>query len=195
MRGKSWPYWNDWKFIFGKDESVTAVEKNFQERGIIADIDSSSDYQVFIGDIFAIQFTNSLLDTLSIRIGYDMDLDIARQEIFRHLDNMAELSDAQRYDLCDIIRKENSLLEIFIWLPVMKETWLCHPSHGEGIPCLIRPHRASQSNAYLSLCKISDSVSRMKWLGSTVPSQSFMIFSLIMVSHDSESRAGVQLAM
>ncbi|KAL1553434.1 hypothetical protein AAHA92_14112 [Salvia divinorum] len=178
MREKSWPYWNDWKYIFGKDrasggasEWVTQVEKNVQQEDIIADNDGSGDYHVFLDDILAeehVHFTggseagehsssntqkepfvakkasrnrkgtdegegllkllgklhaetNARLDTLSTRIGYDMDLGKARQEIFRHLDNMPGLSAAQRYDICDIIGKENSRLEIFMGLPDVKK--------------------------------------------------------------------------
>ncbi|KAL1568693.1 hypothetical protein AAHA92_00276 [Salvia divinorum] len=65
--------------------------------------------------------TNARLDTLSTHIGYKMDLGKARQEIFRHLDNISGLSDAQKYDICDIIGKENSRLEIFMGLPDMKK--------------------------------------------------------------------------
>ncbi|XP_047950907.1 uncharacterized protein LOC125196435 isoform X2 [Salvia hispanica] len=61
--------------------------------------------------------TKARLDTLAVRIGYEMDLGTARKEIFRHLGNIPDLTEAQRYDLCDIIGKENSRLEIFIGLP------------------------------------------------------------------------------
>lgn len=155
---------------------MTAVEKNVQEEGIGADVDSSGDYHVLMDDIYGEEpfqsvggaepdenststnhkepptrnpllkkkgsckrkqtdegdgllklleklhnETNSRLDTLSTRIGYDIDLGKARQEIFRHMDMMSELSDAQRYDLCDIIGKENFRLEIFMGLPDVKK--------------------------------------------------------------------------
>ncbi|KAG6384851.1 hypothetical protein SASPL_113449 [Salvia splendens] len=61
--------------------------------------------------------TNARLDKLTARIGYEIDLGQARKEIFRHLGNIPELTESQRYDLCDIIGKENSRLEIFTGLP------------------------------------------------------------------------------
>lgn len=61
--------------------------------------------------------TNARLDTLAARIGYEMDLGTARKEIFRHMGNIPELTEDQRYDLCDIIGKENTRLEIFTGLP------------------------------------------------------------------------------
>ncbi|KAG6437035.1 hypothetical protein SASPL_101942 [Salvia splendens] len=60
---------------------------------------------------------NARLDKLTARIGYEIDLGQARKEIFRHLGNIPELTESQRYDLCDIIGKENSRLEIFTGLP------------------------------------------------------------------------------
>ncbi|XP_041990129.1 uncharacterized protein LOC121741440 [Salvia splendens] len=61
--------------------------------------------------------TNSRLETLSKRIGYEMDLGKARQNVFKELGNILALSEDQRYDLCDIIGKDNSRLEIFMGLP------------------------------------------------------------------------------
>ncbi|KAG6389220.1 hypothetical protein SASPL_150682 [Salvia splendens] len=48
--------------------------------------------------------TNARLDKLTARIGYEIDLGQARKEIFRHLGNIPELTESQRYDLCYIIR-------------------------------------------------------------------------------------------
>ncbi|KAG6433865.1 hypothetical protein SASPL_105484 [Salvia splendens] len=178
MRWKSWPYWNDWKYIFGKDrasgggaEGVSEADKNFVQEELAGDAEGYGDYHVFLDEILSDEpfhptvaaepgegstsrsqqenpppkkcsrkrkgsdegdgllkllsklhaETNSRLDTLSSRIGYDMDLGKARKEIFRHLDNMPELSDAQKYDVCDIIGKENSRLEIFMGLPDAKK--------------------------------------------------------------------------
>ncbi|KAG6421423.1 hypothetical protein SASPL_117975 [Salvia splendens] len=52
--------------------------------------------------------TSARLETLALRIGYEMDLGKARAEIFGHLGNIPELTENERYDLCDIIGKENS---------------------------------------------------------------------------------------
>ena len=68
-----------------------------------------------LGKMFA--NTSARLDTLAARIGYEMDLVKARQEIFRHLGNIPELTENESYDLCDIIGKESSRLEIFTGLP------------------------------------------------------------------------------
>ena len=65
--------------------------------------------------------TNARLDTLAARIGFDMDLDKAKKEIFRHLNNILWLSKEQQYDLYNIIGKKNSRLEIFMGLPNFKK--------------------------------------------------------------------------
>ena len=69
--------------------------------------------------------TNARLDTLSARIGYEMDLGKFRQAIFSHLENIPELTESQRYDLCDIIGKENSRLEIFTVLTLRNQAMSC----------------------------------------------------------------------
>ena len=52
--------------------------------------------------------TNARLDTLSARIGYEMDLGKAQKEIFSYLGNIPDMTKTERYDLCDIIGKENA---------------------------------------------------------------------------------------
>lgn len=59
--------------------------------------------------------TNSRLETLSMRIGYEMDLGKARQNVFNQLGSMPSLSEELRY--CEILGKDNSRLEIFMGLP------------------------------------------------------------------------------
>ncbi|KAL1544643.1 hypothetical protein AAHA92_21465 [Salvia divinorum] len=154
MRTKSWPLWNDWKIIFGKDranggtsEGAGQAVKNSSPDEPITSIGESSDYhpsfEDFLGyeqvqatfgngvvddssaqsgqnananlqvpknikrkrkcsedDTGLIELqgklhaeTNDHLDTLSARIGYKMDLGKARQEIFRHLGNIPELTE------------------------------------------------------------------------------------------------------
>ncbi|KAG6393029.1 hypothetical protein SASPL_147259 [Salvia splendens] len=100
----------------GASEGVSEADKNFMQEELTGDEDGYDQLSSGYTPILIWIHTNSRLDTQSSRIGYDMDLGKARQEIFRHLDNMSELSDAQKYDVCDIIRKENSRLEIVMGL-------------------------------------------------------------------------------
>ncbi|KAG6434258.1 hypothetical protein SASPL_105882 [Salvia splendens] len=78
---------------------------------------SDDDYALLnlLGNLHA--ETNARLDKLTARIGYEIDLGQAWKEIIRHLGNIPELTESQCYDLCDIIGKENSRLEIFTGLP------------------------------------------------------------------------------
>ncbi|KAG6434005.1 hypothetical protein SASPL_105624 [Salvia splendens] len=179
MRTKSWPFWDDWKVIFGKDratgqnaEGVAEAAKNSSPDEPVTDIgESTADYHPSFDDFIGYEQvhatfgnnvvddssahsgqntngpppappkhkrkrkvsddesgivemlgkmhseTNARLDTLAARIGYEMDLGKARKEIFRHLCDIPELTEIERYDLCDIIGKENSRLEIFTGLP------------------------------------------------------------------------------
>ncbi|XP_047983169.1 uncharacterized protein At2g29880-like [Salvia hispanica] len=65
--------------------------------------------------------TNSRLDNLSNRIGYEIDIGKSRQAVFEQLSGISGLSDRDRYDLCDIIGKENTRLEIFMGIPPEKK--------------------------------------------------------------------------
>ncbi|KAG6436498.1 hypothetical protein SASPL_101399 [Salvia splendens] len=178
MRTKSWPFWDDWKVIFGKDratgqnaEGVAEAAKNSSPDEPVTEIgESTADYHPSFDDFIGYEQvhatfgnnvvddssahsgqntngpppappkhkrkrkvsddesgivemlgkmhseTNARLDTLAARIGYEMDLGKARKEIFRHLCDIPELTEIERYDLCDIIGKENSRLEIFTGL-------------------------------------------------------------------------------
>lgn len=60
MRWKSWPYWYDWKYIFGKDrasggasEGVSEAEKNFVQEELTGDAEGYGDYHVSLDDILA----------------------------------------------------------------------------------------------------------------------------------------------
>ncbi|XP_041998810.1 uncharacterized protein LOC121748487 isoform X1 [Salvia splendens] len=182
MRGKSWPFWEDWKIIFGKDRATGGLAEGVGEAVTSNDVDEpiasigeSGDYYPSFEDFLGSEHvqpsftndveddtsaqsgqnaaaavpvpkktkckrtgsdddsrlislidklhaeTNARLDTLSARIGYEMDLGKFRQAIFPHLENIPELTESQRYDLCDIIGKENSRLEIFTGLPDAKK--------------------------------------------------------------------------
>ncbi|KAG6427911.1 hypothetical protein SASPL_112158 [Salvia splendens] len=179
MRTRSWPYWEDWKVIFGKDrangghaEWVVDAAANSSPDAPVTEIGESSDYHPSFEDFLGYDeqmqatFANPMVDdsstqsganatanaqvppknkrkrkvrendsgiveilrtlhsetsarleTLALRIGYEMDLGKARAEIFGHLGNIPELTENERYDLCDIIGKKNSHLEIFRGLP------------------------------------------------------------------------------
>ncbi|KAL1548414.1 hypothetical protein AAHA92_16648 [Salvia divinorum] len=175
MRTKPWPFWAEWKEIFGKDRAVGKgaddiedVPRRRKSDADITDLGENSDYHISfdefspethlpsvrlneVGEDSTVQSeqathmpkkiskkrksyddgeglldllrklhaeTNMRLETLSNRIGYEMDLGKARQQVFEQLGSIPGLSEDQKYDLCGIIGKENSRLEIFIGLPV-----------------------------------------------------------------------------
>ncbi|KAG6389397.1 hypothetical protein SASPL_150865 [Salvia splendens] len=170
MRHKAWPYWDDWKIIFGKDRATSGTSEGMpldqgnkakliklvqkakkaknrsnpptqmmfwmttapqsggqnvavnthahvpkKMKGKCKTSDDDSRLLNLFGNLHV--DTNARLDKLTARIGYEMDLRQARKEIFRHLGDIPELTENQCYDLCDIIGKENSRLEILKGLP------------------------------------------------------------------------------
>ncbi|KAL1564376.1 hypothetical protein AAHA92_06727 [Salvia divinorum] len=174
MRNKSWPYWEAWKCIFGKDracgggaeyvdiatETVRAqmasgsrcnendYHPSFEdfipdEVPIVAPgvetVNSSSAHteqavstppssihkrkstqsddvlMEFLGNLHA--QTNSRLDIISSRIGYEFDLGKARQDVFDKLGTVDGLTLDQRYDLCDILGDKPQRLEVFMGMP------------------------------------------------------------------------------
>ncbi|KAL1567440.1 hypothetical protein AAHA92_02919 [Salvia divinorum] len=151
MRTKSWPFWEDWKQIFGKDRAIGGTSevigkavKNSVHEEHVADMDGRSDKNIRFDDVLVDDLlqetcgtdhgcdngdtllkllgklnaeTNARLETLSMRIGYEMDLGKAQQNVFNQLGSIPALSEEQRYDLCDIVGKDNSILEIFMGLP------------------------------------------------------------------------------
>ncbi|KAL1534751.1 hypothetical protein AAHA92_30891 [Salvia divinorum] len=174
MRNKSWPFWEDWKCIFGKDRATGGgaepVEKATAEvRAQLAggsqcnQKDYHPSFEDFLGDELPnltpesehqnsssghndqpesttksgtlkrklnpsdtslMEFlgnlhaeTNSRLDVISSRIGYEFDLGKARQEVFDKLGGVDELTLDQRYDLCDILGDKPQRLEVFMGMP------------------------------------------------------------------------------
>ncbi|KAL1536920.1 hypothetical protein AAHA92_29494 [Salvia divinorum] len=69
----------------------------------------------FLGNLHA--QTNSRLDIISSKIGYEFDLGKARQDVFDKLGTMDGLTLDQRYDLCDILGDKPQRLEVFIRMP------------------------------------------------------------------------------
>ncbi|KAG6422496.1 hypothetical protein SASPL_119068 [Salvia splendens] len=69
----------------------------------------------FLGKLHA--DTNTRLEMISTRIGYEFDIGKARQEVFDKLGSVVGLTLAQRYDLCDILCEKTQRLEIFMGMP------------------------------------------------------------------------------
>ena len=172
MRTKSWPLWETWQLIFGKDrasgggsEEVDKAaaelrpqrapvsetnENNFppsaddvpesEAHGDSAHTDLLDDgsgnedrvasttkgprkkRKVLTSDEAMMEFmsklhsdTNSRLDLVASKIGYEFDLGKARQEVFDKLGTVEGLSLEERYDLCNILGdKSQPYLEVFI---------------------------------------------------------------------------------
>ena len=69
----------------------------------------------FLGNLLA--ETNSRLEVIATRIGYEFDLGKARREVFNKLGTVEGLTQDERYDLCEILKKESQWLEIFMGMP------------------------------------------------------------------------------
>ncbi|KAL1553779.1 hypothetical protein AAHA92_14410 [Salvia divinorum] len=143
MRYKSWPFGssdtqgidNDYHVSFedfmaedstpmrvvpeNHDDSTTHSEQHVANKrisGAKRKINSSdADLMEFLGNLHA--ETNSRLEVISARIGYEFDLGKARQEIFTMLGNVEGLSIEQRYELSDILGDKSQRLEIFMEMP------------------------------------------------------------------------------
>ncbi|KAL1546013.1 hypothetical protein AAHA92_22672 [Salvia divinorum] len=174
MRNKSWPFWEDWKCIFGKDrasgggaEDVEIVTSQVRTRFVgvnrVNDDDYRPSFEDFLGneipnltpetehennssahsdqpesttksrslkrklnsnDSALMEFlgklhaeTNSRLEVISSRIGYEFDMGKARQVVFDKLGDVDGLSLDQRYELCDILGDKPQRLEVFLGMP------------------------------------------------------------------------------
>ncbi|KAG6412479.1 hypothetical protein SASPL_125158 [Salvia splendens] len=62
--------------------------------------------------------TNSRLEVISARIGYEFDLGKTRQDVFDKLCTVEGLTLAQRYQLCNILGDKSQRLEVFMGMPV-----------------------------------------------------------------------------
>ncbi|KAG6425273.1 hypothetical protein SASPL_115701 [Salvia splendens] len=143
MRNKSWPMFNDWKEIFGKDradglnvmDTGEAVQKIY---GSKADAGSSSvksspmtldelfPDEVFTGGVVPEMMdsvlammnrihedTNERLKDISNRIGYEFDLSTKRTEVFNQLKGMAGLTIKQQFYAAKKLVKEPELMDLF----------------------------------------------------------------------------------
>lgn len=174
MRTKSWPLWETWKSIFGKDRATggaaetleiaanrlrsqmsggSQVNENdytpwfedFPTEPItpLADFQELNDYssgnngkqtsttkarppkrKMLSRDADLMDFlanlhseTNSRLEMISARIGYEFDMGKARQEVFDKLGTVEGLTKRQRYELCNILGDKPQRLEVFIGMP------------------------------------------------------------------------------
>lgn len=61
--------------------------------------------------------TNSRLEVISARIGYEFDLGKARQDVFDKLCTVEGLTLVQRYQLCNILGDKSQRLEVFMGMP------------------------------------------------------------------------------
>lgn len=61
--------------------------------------------------------TNSRLEVLTSKIGYDFDLGQARQVVFHKLSEFDGLTRAQKYRLCNILGDKPQRLEVFMGMP------------------------------------------------------------------------------
>lgn len=177
MRYKSWPFWEDWKIIFGKDRACGGGTENIDiaaklqkaqmtigsqtnensyhptfedflgdelpsNLSPLAEKQNSSEAQSeqqqhfsetktsrkkrklstsedalmeFLGNLHA--QTNTRLDKISSRIGYEFDVAQAREEVFEKLGCVDGLTLEQRYDLCDILSDKPQQMEVFKGMP------------------------------------------------------------------------------
>ncbi|KAG6394543.1 hypothetical protein SASPL_145132 [Salvia splendens] len=148
MRDKAWTYWDQRVLIFAKDraigtgaEEIPDVARSLQHQNV-ADSEYSNDYHsestlwnsnkggkkhkiIYSDDSALMEFlgklhadTNTRLEMISARIGYEFDIGKARQEVFDKLGSVVGLTLAQRYDLCDMLCEKTQRLEIFMGMPV-----------------------------------------------------------------------------
>ncbi|XP_042013139.1 uncharacterized protein LOC121761568 isoform X1 [Salvia splendens] len=173
MRHKSWPLWETWKVIFGKDracgggaEQISDAAEAFRrgQPGTYSEV-NENDYHPSLDDIEAdkaipssqpfgnhdmssgnsgkqtsvntsnaskkrkldgsdaalMEFlanlhtdTNSRLEMILARIGYEFDLGQARQDVFAKLCDVDGLTLNQRYELCNILGDKPQRMEIFM---------------------------------------------------------------------------------
>ncbi|KAG6400215.1 hypothetical protein SASPL_137040 [Salvia splendens] len=178
MRYKSWPYWEAWQCIFGKDRAKGSGSENIDvaatsQRAQMASASQTNEndyhptFEDFLGDEIPpnssgtadkqnsseaqsgqqqavsttksggqkrkqpssddalMEFlgnlhaqTNSRLETISSRIGYEFDMGKARQEVFDKLGSVDGLTLKQRYYLCNILSDKPQRMEVFMGMPM-----------------------------------------------------------------------------
>ncbi|KAL1565458.1 hypothetical protein AAHA92_07672 [Salvia divinorum] len=99
MRTKSWPHWEDWKEIYGKDRAIghkslgtskaangPHVEQNNLNDDIGSDYHSADPIEGVLQLMTHIhEDTHEVLTTLSTRIGYEFDQSTKRAEVYELL--------------------------------------------------------------------------------------------------------------
>ncbi|KAG6433261.1 hypothetical protein SASPL_104869 [Salvia splendens] len=132
MRHRSWPLWDDWKVLFGKDRDVGTVAKDtFDAHANYAGRTQSSQQDVRLGSpveageysaanpspqkassppVGLIEMlgrmqddTNDRLDKLTNQIGFEFDLSEARKEVIDILSGIPDLTLVQQIDASEII--------------------------------------------------------------------------------------------
>ena len=61
--------------------------------------------------------TNSRLEVIAARIGYEFDMGKAQSEVFDKLGTVEGLTLGERYELCDILSEKSQRLRIFMGMP------------------------------------------------------------------------------
>ncbi|KAL1548330.1 hypothetical protein AAHA92_16576 [Salvia divinorum] len=94
----------------GKDMStnITSLRK-------CQKVSPDSELMSFLANLHA--ETNSRLEMISARIGYEFDMGKARQYVFDKLGTVDGLTLDQRYDLCNILGDKPQRLEVFMGMP------------------------------------------------------------------------------
>ncbi|KAK6164105.1 hypothetical protein DH2020_000969 [Rehmannia glutinosa] len=125
MRNKSWPFYNDWVMIFGKDRATGEHAEDFTD-ALNHVLNGQSipqvDYHVNLVNCRIITFcqsTDARLGDIAKRIGYEYDISFARKEVFGVVENMQRLSprDKPASVLESLLVKNTEDLELFFILP------------------------------------------------------------------------------
>lgn len=193
MRTKSWPLWETWQLIFGKDRASGGAAQELGDAAtrLRAQVGGGSqcnenDYRPSFdnfptdpyadaadntelndissgnggkqpsinknspasrtkasGDAAFMEFlanlhteTNTRLEMIASRIGYEFDMGKARQEVFDKLGTVDGLTLRQRYELCNILGDKPQRLEIFNGMPAASRLgyvlFLIEENHKEG---------------------------------------------------------------
>ncbi|KAG6390532.1 hypothetical protein SASPL_148270 [Salvia splendens] len=146
MRFKSWPMWDAWKEIFGKDHSeyvastgapsganpqnTKSSPQGLDQTASDNDNETQSAQKknkkikvVDRSDILLEMLAksneniNSRLDKLTNRIGYEFDVNKARKEVFPILRDIQGLTLGQQLDAAGIILEKVQCLDLFMSLP------------------------------------------------------------------------------
>ncbi|KAL1554873.1 hypothetical protein AAHA92_15381 [Salvia divinorum] len=145
LRHKSWPYYEDWKLVFGKDratglgaedmvdaadevdgapheETTDSVYSSAQQSSSAGVAGKKQKGRDALDDLIEVigkmhQDTNARLQYLATRIGYEFDLTKARKEVFELVGVIPGLSLEQVLDASEIILAKVERLDFFMSLP------------------------------------------------------------------------------